>query len=675
MTNNTTMLNAALKLASQGFKVFPLIPRGKKPFPGSNGFKDATQMQARVREFWTEHPDANIGLRCDGLLVLDFDGKAGIESKRELEAKYGKLCTWGVRTGGGTSEEPKEQGEQRIYRVPTDLNIRPGAGKYGYPNMDIRANDSYILALPSITRLPYETIDDSPIANAPAWVIELAMKPQRHVEVMSDGEPIPKGQRNATLTSLAGTMRRRAMPETAILAALQEVNKSQCQPPLPEYDVRKVARSIGRYGPAEPISDRDFEELFNTQPEPKQAATGHWPEPLAEEAFYGLAGKVVRAIEPHTEGDQAAILINFLVAFGSCVGCGSYAIAEADQHGCNLFAVMVGESAKSRKGSTWGQARGLLNLVDPIWTEGCISSGLSSGEGLIWATRDAIEKMKNGTTEVVDPGVDDKRLLALEPEFASLLKIMGREGNTLSPVMRQSWDRIILRILNKNSPAKSTGAHVSILGHVTREELLRYLTDTEMGNGFANRFLWLCVKRSKMLPEGGGRPDFHHLVPELKSAIDFGRTAGELKRNEAARKLWAAIYPELSTGKPGLFGSVTARAEAQVLRLSVLYAVLDVATEISLDHLKAALAVWDYCARSAKFIFGDALGDPVADHIHNTLKQNPEGLNRTDIYHLFHKHTASARIEQALGLLQITGRARSEMRKTGGRPVETWWAI
>lgn len=249
---------------------------------------------------------------------------------------------------------------------------------------------------------------------------------------------------------------------------------------------------------------------------------------------------------------------------------------------------------------------------------------------------------------------------------------MAREGNTLSATIRQAWDSGVLRILTKNSPAKATGAHISILGHVTKTELLRYLNDTEAGNGFANRFLWACVKRSKVLPEGGGCPSYQEIVPRLKAALDQARKIGELQRDAKTRQLWADIYPDLSEGSPGLFGAVTARAEAQVLRLSVIYAALDGDSEIRPDHLLAALAVWDYCEASARYIFGDSLGDPVADRIKDMLRQAPEGLSRTSIYQLFSKHTSAARIEQALGLLQTAGCARCEIKETAGRPLEVW---
>src|SRR5437763_14431983 len=99
----------------------------------------------------------------------------------------------------------------------------------------------------------------------------------------------------------------------------------------------------------------------------------------------------------------------------------------------------------------------------------------------------------------------------------------------------------------------------------------------------------------------------------LRGARDFALGVHEMKRDAQARSLWYQVYEKLSDGKPGLLGAVTSRAEAQVMRLACLYALLDCSTVISRKHLEAALALWQYCENSARFIFGDDLGDPVAD--------------------------------------------------------------
>lgn len=248
---------------------------------------------------------------------------------------------------------------------------------------------------------------------------------------------------------------------------------------------------------------------------PQEKIEEPWPV-LAEEALYGLAGDIVRAIDPYTESDPAAVLLHTLEAFGNVIGSSPHARVQHDHHPARISTVLVGETSKGRKGTGWSTPRYLFSLVDHEWVSNRVKSGLSSGEGLIYNVRDALwrrEPVKEKGRIVdyqeveVDPGESDKRLLIVEPEFASTLTVMGRDGNTLSTVIRQAWDDGNLSPLTRNNPMKATGAHISIIGHITKAELLARLDDTSKANGFANRFLWALVRRSKELPEGKPVPD------------------------------------------------------------------------------------------------------------------------------------------------------------------------
>jgi hypothetical protein len=317
--------------------------------------------------------------------------------------------------------------------------------------------------------------------------------------------------------------------------------------------------------------------------------------------------------------------------------------------------------------------------VAPAWA-GRVKSGLSSGEGLIFQVRDQVikkvaRKVKGHTVyedEVADFGEDDKRLLVVESEFANVLRQFERQGNVLSSVCRDAWDTGDLGTLTRNSPTQATGAHVSIIGHITKQELKQYLTRTEAGNGFGNRFLWFCVKRSKVLPEGGRIQDvnFAPFLQQLREAIALAECAGEVTRDIEARELWAQVYPDLSEGKPGMVGAMTSRAEAQVLRLSMIYALLDGEKVVRVPHLQAALAVWGYCEASVQYIFGQATGDPVADNILEALQAAPNGRTRTEIYNLFGRHEGADRIQQAVGDLLRRGFTTIDTISTGGRPTE-----
>jgi hypothetical protein len=424
-------------------------------------------------------------------------------------------------------------------------------------------------------------------------------------------------------------------------------------------ETRENARSRSTNGSAEP-----------PLPEPRP-----WPDPPTPEAYTGLAGDIVRAIEPHTEADPVALLAHVLVGFGSLIGRTAHYVVEATRHYANEFVVLVGRTAKGRKGTAEDRVRAILKLVDEEWDRDHVVDGLSSGEGIIWAVRDPIWKEdKTGERELVDAGVRDKRLQVVAPEFASVLRVLLREGNTLSPVLRKAWDSGSLRTLTKNSPACATGAHISMIAHITEEELRRYLDRTEAANGYANRHLYLCVRRARELPWGGGVVASEALSARLSAAVLHGRRTEKVTMDMPARQAWERVYSALSRERDGLLGAVTGRAEAHVVRLALLYALLDCATSIGEPHLFAALALWRYAEDSARYIFGETIGDPIADEILDHLRRAPGGMTRTEIWAVLGRHGQQGHLDARLGALLRRGKVRRETEPTAGRSAERWFA-
>lgn len=413
--------------------------------------------------------------------------------------------------------------------------------------------------------------------------------------------------------------------------------------------------------PYENASIEDLKRAINGEDE----ASGNWPV-LNPAALYGLAGDVVKTFAPHSEADPAAILFQTLTACGNIFGRSMYCEVEQTTHYLNLFTLIVGETSKARKGTSLSYVRRLCQGVDPAWAAKRITSGLSSAEGLLAEVEDDDETIR------------DKRLLVVQSEFASVLRVMERDGNNLSPLLRDAFDGLdILRTMVKRNPQTATGALISLIGHITRMELLRHLSDTEAHNGFANRLLWCCAKRSQILPEGGSVPagEINALASLLSAAVKWSKTRRVMRRDEKARALWCAVYEKLSTGRVGLLGAATSRAEAYVMRLSALYAVLDRSTVVRVEHLHAALAVWNYCFASACYIFGEATGDPVADRIREALESaGDDGLSRTQLRDLFGRHESAQRITQALAQLLALGIANRRNQPGEGRTVELWFA-
>jgi hypothetical protein len=291
--------------------------------------------------------------------------------------------------------------------------------------------------------------------------------------------------------------------------------------------------------------------------------------------------------------------------------------------------------------------------------------------------RDAVEgENKDGDTVVLDKGVLDKRLLVAEGELSQGLKVLRREGNTLSPILRNAWDGGDLATLTKNSPLRATEPHISVLGHITSTELLKHLVESEAANGFGNRFLWACVRRSKKLPFGGelSSVDMGPIIRGLRSALD--QRAGRMSFARSARDTWVEMYDSLTEDRPGMFGMITARAEAQTLRLAILYALAAGSNEIRVEHLASAFAVWGYCEDSALHLFGDQVGDADADKLLNALRGSPKGMTGTEIRDLFGRNKKSGDRQRILNLLEHAGKAYSQsaVGDAGGRPTETWFA-
>jgi hypothetical protein len=310
---------------------------------------------------------------------------------------------------------------------------------------------------------------------------------------------------------------------------------------------------------------------------------------LAEEAFHGPAGEIARTIAPHTESDPALLLIGSLVYFGNALGHGPRHVVEGTPHYPNLYALFVGETSKARKGTGDGRVRQIFKAAAPPWCGYRIKSGLSSGEGLIAEVRDPVMKMVKGAEQIVDKGVDDKRLLIVQSEFGGALQALKREGSLLSQVLRDGWDGRNLATLVKHSPLRATDPHISVIGHITKSELVYLMDQMSMANGLGNRFLFACVRRSKSLPFGGNLSpgEVTRLGVGVGSAIERASQIGEVLWRPAGAEGWRDIYEALSEAKPGLAGAISARAEAQVVRLAMIYALWDGSGSIEPSHLMA----------------------------------------------------------------------------------------
>jgi hypothetical protein len=404
------------------------------------------------------------------------------------------------------------------------------------------------------------------------------------------------------------------------------------------------------------------------QPEDRLPAPAGWPAPPEAAVYHELPGEITRRIAPHTESDPVAILTQLLVAFGAAVGRGAWFQIEATRHHPNEYMCLTGDSARARKGTAWDHVRRLITTIDPTLGPRVLT-GLSSGEGVIWSVRDPAGQ---------DPGHSDQRLLVIEPEFASTLRAAGREISTLSPTLRSGWDARPLAILTRTAPARASEAHITLIGHITQHELRRHTTSLELANGFMNRVLIIACRRQRLLPEGGNPDPLAQtgLDRLLAATLKQAQTAGQIRLDPNAREMWHHAYRRLAAEPADrIVAQITARAEAHIIRLALIYALTDGQRQITDAHLTAALALQDYAARSAAWALAGATGQPLAEQIHAALLTHPDGLTRSQLSQTLNHNHPAGEIDNALHALHTAGRVTTTQIPTRGRPAQLWTAI
>ena len=239
------LLAAALAFVADGLPVFPCEPRGKRPLV-EGGFKAATLVTEQIRAWWSTWRLANIGIptgAVSGFVALDID-PGGDDSLAELTHQYAPLPeTRVVKTG---------RGRQLWFESPgVPIGCKAGFRR----GLDFRGDGGYVIAPPSLhaNGKRYTFLNKSKPVKIPDWLIKIIQQgksaPNPTPPANGSSGKIREGSRNATLASIAGTMRKRGLGETAIRAALLEHNSRECDPPLPEAEVATIAASFAKYPP------------------------------------------------------------------------------------------------------------------------------------------------------------------------------------------------------------------------------------------------------------------------------------------------------------------------------------------------------------------------------------------------------------------------------------------
>lgn len=418
------------------------------------------------------------------------------------------------------------------------------------------------------------------------------------------------------------------------------------------------------------------------------------PPRMHEDGFPPLVLEFIEAGCSNSEAHPVAVAANVLGFLCSMIGRALFQkIGDAAIH-CRPFQIIVGKSGKARKGTAETTVREIFRRADEILRKRqgnndrlrIHAGGLSTGEGVAWAIRDAREADDNG--KGADAGIADKRLLVIESEMDNTLSQLRRDNNTLSATIRNLFDGRDMEPLTKTNQTKATRPHVVILGHITSHELREKSTDNEVANGLLNRFMMLYVYRPKLvpLPEPTPEETLDRLAARVADAVlvatggDLhGNNTREVRLSEAARELWIEQYPRLTRDRDGKGGSLLARSEMYARMLAMIFAAMDGRLEIEPCDLWAAIAWVEYWHASVTYIFNcqdDEGGiDPFVAEVLELITHRP-GITLSALQ----DHWNRKRIKQvkyALEVLLNLAPPLAEERKdstSGGRPSLRYYA-
>lgn len=581
--NNPNLLAAALRYAELGYPIFPCRPGGKEPIT-EHGLNDATLDEDQICEWWSETPDANIGLRTDGLLVVDVDplpDGARNEFASDLEQLSDLLVSAGTMTPRG--------GQHFWFRQPDGIEMRNTTGKIA-PGVDTRATGGYVLVPPSVINgtgayhfMFSFTLEMPPnkLAPPPGWILKAldAEKPSspKAEPAQPTDNTIPDGQRNQTLTSIAGALRQSGLSESAIVAALRATNSERCKPPLDDAEVRKIAWSVSRYEPdqsavavAEGWATQDAEEYERRQ----SNDPGKLPEHLTSPG--GFLGQVIEwnmatAYKPQPELALAAALALLATITGRKI---------CDETGTrtNVYCMGVCESGGGKEharkvNKAILQAAGLSEMIGP--------EGIGSHAGILAALNHQPVKLFQ---------VD---------EFGRLLATLSNPGkaphlyNVISVLLKlyTSADSLYIgdAVADAKRVAKIDQPHAVLYCTTVPGNFLSSLQKESLSDGFVGRLLVFDANNND--PDSQERPR-EEVPPEIVQAAAWwgryqpgGNLAGVnpqprmLVTSPAAKALYRELElvakAEAKSGREA--STIWTRAVEKARKLAILH-------QVSADH-------------------------------------------------------------------------------------------
>ena len=477
------LLESALHYAELGYAVFPCRPDGKAPAT-AHGFHDASSDPQQIRDWWQAMPGANIGLATRGLVVIDIDGDSWPSDPTQKAS---------LAEAAAIQHTPRG-GRHYIYRRPPHVVWRDSVGQLA-TGVDTRTDGGYIIVAPSrIGRGHYRWEDGralvpvSQLTVPPPWLCAMldamtaapvASNGRRRTDsrYIDDGNPIPKGVRNRTLTRLAGKMRQVGMTRAEIEAALHTVNRQRCQPPLSDAEVARTAASVASYRPDQITTahvEDHYEQMMMAADEASESAE---PQPLTLPTDWlrvpGLVGEVTDYILASAPYPEPTLAFSAALALQSVL-CGRRIRSEGDTRP-NIYAIALANSGA-------GKERPRQVIAEILH-----AAGLDDHLGMSFASGEGIEDRMLGAAS----------MLFLVDEFDGLIRRVGgpkdaRHENIMSILLTMySASSAIYTARAKAGQQRAVihQPHLCLLGSAVPRQFYSALNPRMLTNGFLARFL------------------------------------------------------------------------------------------------------------------------------------------------------------------------------------------
>ena len=385
-------------------------------------------------------------------------------------------------------------------------------------------------------------------------------------EPLQEGACIPRGERNARLTSLAGSMRRPGMSEEEILTALMEVNRNRCDPPLSEDEVRSIARSVSRYTPAADNGKGTAETETTLPPEAPETDLPAFP----EIAYQGLTAEIAHTYAECLEAPKEFLFMDTLTFLGAPLSTHIRLESSLNEEP-RLYVVKVGPSWSARKSSS---QETIEHQYAPIFEDRVtMCYGTGSAEGLA-------KRMQSGLPT-----------LLVYDEFRSFVDKASVQQSVLLPMVGQLFHRTVYENSTKERDFRLMNAHLSLVGACTTETFTTMFTPQFRNIGFLNRLFVVAGKRTTLKPIPESIPS--GVIKRLRD-----RTLAQIEKAERdkpafrftadARHQWEEWY-RATPDSP-----YVRRLDTYGFRLLMLYAVTTESWQITRPLVDAVLPLLDY---------------------------------------------------------------------------------